>query len=115
MFILSNAAVPVTMILVVWFLLARESVYALLATLAIVGAMKLRIHVAGRVAHTPLFWIHLAASCSFFITLMLGLITSQDQALYPLLWPLAIGMLSTGAVLWLRGIHAYLNHRRVTE
>jgi hypothetical protein len=99
---------PPGVLLIVYGLAASQLVLAWAATVVVLLCMKGRVQFGDRLPHRALFWIHLSSSIIFLLLLSyLAFVTHSAAAEIGALAFFAIP-LSTGVVLWWRGVHAVL-------
>jgi hypothetical protein len=110
-FVLSAIAPP-GVFFILYGLATSQLLLAWIATIIVILCMRGRVQFGDRVPHQTLFWIHLSSSIIFLAWISyLTFISRSVQADLAALAFFAIP-LSTGAILWWRGVRAILKINR---
>lgn len=102
---------PIAIASLVILLAMKQYSLALINTLLVVCIMEGRIQTSRRLPRKTLFWIHIASSVLFLLTLLL--VMHRTEALWPLflMWGSLVVQVTTGSVLWYRGVSSVIQKR----
>lgn len=99
---------PPDVLFILYGLATSQLVLAWIATVVVLLCMKGRVQFGDRLPHQKLFWIHLSSSIIFLIVLSCLIFIPHSSRLDLAALAFFAIPLSTGAILWWRGVRIIL-------
>src|ERR1700684_3474848 len=103
-YLFANSIAPVLAIAGIFSFIVGSFNIAWVCALGIILCMETRVQAGERLEHTTIFWVHLLSAIPFFLLLTTLAFFAGGTWLESVTVLFALIALSTGAVLWYRGM-----------